>query len=138
MNDWNPLENWLRGWQPRRPAPEIRARLFNSAATAAAPAPPAPWATLARWLAPATAFLMLLCLLIGQGTPQLFTMSRADTPVSLAVAAFSNQLYAAYLPASGHSQHNAWQDMRIAWTNDDRLPLSTGFFPRVGTNHARW
>jgi hypothetical protein len=82
--------------------------------------------------------MVLFCLLVSQRTPQFFTMSRGDTPVSLAVAAFSNQFYAAYLPASGHSQQNAWQHTRIGWTNDGTIASSMGFFPRAGTNHARW
>jgi len=138
MDEWNVLETRLRGWRPRPPAFGIRARLFGSAAAAAEPAPAQTWAALARWLTPATACLMLFCLLVNQGTPRLFTLSGADSPVSLATAAFSNQFYAAYLPASGHSQHNAWPDTRIGWTNDDRLASSISFFPRVGTNSARW
>jgi hypothetical protein len=138
MNEWNPVENWLREWRPRRPAPRIRARLFPPAATAAAPATAATWANVARWLTPATALAMLFCLLVSQRTHQFFTMSKADTPVSLAAAAFSNQFYAAYLPASGHSQQNAWPDTKIRWTNDGHLASSMGLFPRVGTNHARW
>jgi len=138
MNDWNPIENRLREWRPRQPAPRIRARLFPPAATPAAPAAAPTWATVARWLTPATALVMLLCLLVSLRTPQFFTVSRADAPVSLAVAAFSNQFYAAYLPASGHSRQNAWRDPRIDWTNDGHLASSMGLFPRVGTNHARW
>jgi hypothetical protein len=134
MNEWNPIENWLRHWRPRPPAPRIRARLFAPAA----PATAATWATVARWLTPATALVMLFGLLVSQRTPQFFTMSKADTPVSLAAAAFSNQFYAAYLPASGHSYQNAWPDTKIRWTNDGHLASSMGLFPRVGTNRARW
>jgi len=138
MSEWNPIENRLRQWRPRQPAPRIRARLFPPAATAAVPATAPTWPAVARWLTPATACLMLFCLLVSQRTPQFFTVSRADAPVSLAVAAFSNQFYAAYLPASGHSHQNAWQDAGIRWTNDGHLASSTGLFSRLGTNRARW
>ena len=59
----NSTEQTMKAWQPRRPSPELRARIFVSEELATTPAS-APvefdWAGLTRWLAPAVGCFALL------------------------------------------------------------------------------
>ena len=116
MKEWNQLENQLRSWTLRRPAPNLKARIFShSAAPArrAAQETAAPHqALLWSWLGPALAALMLVTLVLGRGPRTLASWSVAS-PTGLATVVLSSSTYYA---AARHSDRNAPQ-ATFAWTN---------------------
>lgn len=96
----------MRFWTPRRPSPELEARLFG--ASNVAPAGPSGtrrhlpgW----RWLAP-VACVVLLALQVSLPVAQKqLTESGGAEPV-LASAGLSNQTLAAFAPGWAHSARN--------------------------------
>ena len=96
----NELEKQLLSWTLRRPSARLERRLF---AVGTAPAE-ALLPFRLTWLAPATAVLLLMCVLFNQRyAPNLYGSTR---PGPLVAMILSNQSAAAYLPGSVQAEHN--------------------------------
>jgi hypothetical protein len=111
MNEMNELEKLLVSWTPRRPSARLERRLF-------APAPAAAEVLLPfrlSWLAPATAGLMLLCVLFNQLYGS--TAYRSASPGPLVAMILSNQSAAAYLPGSFKAERNNLPADAFRWTS---------------------
>ena len=119
MNDMKELEAQLRSWVPRRPSAKLERRLFaRQAAPAVASYQPPVTHHLGfrlRWVAPATAALVLLCVLYNQRAGDSFgggTNSRHIVAMIL-----SNQSAIAYLPAGFQRDQNSPPADTFEWTN---------------------
>ena len=96
----NELENQLLSWTLRRPSARLERRLF-----AAGPAPAEALLPFRfTWLAPATAGLMLMCVLFNQRYGPALSGSASAGP--LVAMILSNQSAAAYLPGSVQAERN--------------------------------
>src|SRR5262252_8253937 len=101
MNEW---EIQLRSWAPRRPSPNLQQRIFRKPSAEPASTLPVSAACRLRWLAPATAALVLLCLIFNQRQAGI---ASGSTNSNLVVAMIlSNQSVAAYLPARLEREQN--------------------------------
>src|SRR5437660_11681937 len=117
MNEMKQLETLLRTWAPRRPSARVEQRLF------AAPQPVAATPGGTRnteyairnthdasppfrlsWLAPATAALLLTCVLFNPRNGATLAGSANSAP--LVAMIMSNQSAAAYLPGSFKREQN--------------------------------
>src|SRR5215472_1519283 len=121
MNDMNELETQLRSWVPRHPSPRFEQRCVAArrAAAMAIAAPdildePAPVFRL-RWLAPATAALVLLCVLFNQREGGGVGGSTNSGP--LVAMILSNHSVAAYLPSNEAREQNRPPADTFEWTN---------------------
>ena len=121
MNDMNELETQLRSWVPRRPSARLEQRwVAAQRAAAMAIAPPAvldeptPGFRL-RWLAPATAALVLLCVLFNQREGGGVGGSTNSGP--LVAMILSNHSVAAYLPSNEAREQNRPPADTFEWTN---------------------
>ena len=100
MNEMNELEKHLLLWTPRRPSAKLERRLFAAGPAWAETLPPFRF----TWLAPATAALMLLCVLFNQRYGA--SLSTSVSPVPMVAMILSNQSAAAYLPGSFQAEQN--------------------------------
>jgi hypothetical protein len=117
MNDWNPLENQLRSWTPRRPSARLKARLFPSADTPETiPTRPARWA----WFAPVTALFLLLSLVVGERTTGPMYVGHSGPDSVLAALALSNQRVASMLTSADSYDRNSPPRLAFSWTNSSR------------------
>jgi hypothetical protein len=134
LKDMNDLESQLRAWTPRRPSPKLKARVFAArpvAATAAAGdgariALPHHQALL-HWLAPATAALLWLCVVVNQRFNSPFPSAASAGP--FVAAAMSNQSVAAWLPGSFVCDHNTMGGETFEWTNGSRAQSNVTALP---------
>jgi hypothetical protein len=108
MKDLNELELQLRSWVPRRPSAKLKRRLFRQPAPDDAPEP----SFRLSWLPPATAALLLLCVLFNQHSSQALSSAGSNSIVAVAL---SNQSVAPWLSGS---EHNALPTRTFEWTND--------------------
>jgi hypothetical protein len=110
MNETNALEKHLLLWTPRRPSAGLERRLFAAgpATTEALPS------FRFSWLAPATAVLMLSCVLFNQRYGP--ALSASATPGPLVAMILSNQSAAAYLPGSVQAEQNNLPADAFKWT----------------------
>src|SRR5882672_5165604 len=110
MNELNELETQLRSWVPRRPSARLKRRLFRQ------PLPDQETEPLFRfsWLPPATAALLLLCVLFNQHGSQALSSAGSNSMVAVAL---SNQSIATYLPGSFSREHNGLPNGTFEWTN---------------------
>jgi hypothetical protein len=121
MNELNELEAQLRAWAPRRPSPRLEDRIFHSlpiggGAVAGAGQPqPLTRRPLVTWLAPATAALLLVGVVLNQRNGPSFTVTRVSTP--MVAMAMSNQSAAAFLPGSFSHDVNGLPAETFEWTN---------------------
>jgi hypothetical protein len=120
MNETSALEKQLLLWTPRRPSAKLESRLFA--------APPAPAEALSSlrfsWLAPATAAVMLLCVLFNQRYGSDLSASAAPGP--LVAMILSNQSAAAYLPGSVQAEQNNLPADAFRWSRrGESLPRAT-------------
>lgn len=106
----NELENQLLLWTPRRPSARLERQLF-------AAGPVAEVLPLLRfsWLAPATAALMLMCVLFNQCYGP--ALSASAPPGPLVAMILSNQSAAAYLPGSFRAERNNLPADVFDWTS---------------------
>ena len=104
----NLLENQLRSWQPRRPSPRIKRRLFPSASSGEATG------LSLRWLAPATACLMLALTIASQQPGLSVTSTRHEAMMGLIS---SNLSYTNILPGNDTPGHNRISSTSFEWTN---------------------
>jgi hypothetical protein len=118
------LEKQWRSWTPRHPSARLERRLF-AAGPAAADEVLLPFRF--TWLAPATAALMLMCVLFNQRHAGAFSGARSPGP--LVAMILSNQSAAAYLPGSVQAERNNLPANAFQWASAHdaltrRLPLS--------------
>jgi hypothetical protein len=99
-NKMSELERQLHSWTLRRPSARLERQLF---AIAAAP-PEALLPFRLTWLAPATAALMLTCVMFNQHYGSAFSASVNPGPMVAMI--LSNQSAAAYLPGSFQAEQN--------------------------------
>jgi hypothetical protein len=114
MNEMNELEKQLHSWTPRRPSARLERRLF---AVGVAPAE-ALLPFRVTWLAPATAALMLTCVLFNQRYGP--ALSAAASPGPMVAMILSNQSAAAYLPGSFQAEQNNLPADTFKWTHGSR------------------
>ena len=121
MNDMNELETQLRSWVPRRPSARFEKRWVGAQrATAMAIAAPdileeqAPVFRF-RWLVPATAALVLLCVLFNQREGRDVVGSTNSGPFVAMI--LSNHSVAAYMPNSEAREQNRPPADTFEWTN---------------------
>lgn len=77
---------------------------------------------------PMAACVLLLLTLTFDRSPGVLTLAANPNSSSMLAAALSNQLYAAYLPATGHSDHNLPSvRMRSTKLAHSRSPIPSGW-----------
>jgi len=102
------LENQLRSWQPRRPSPRIKRKLFG--ATSAGES----GGLSLRWLAPAMACLFLALTIINQ-EPGLSASAAHRQPFMGMVS--SNLNFTNILPGDRPTSRNGVSPASFEWTN---------------------
>lgn len=121
MNQMNDLEIQLRSWAPRRPSARLEAQLFPHVATV--PEVEAPWrpqlSFRLRWLAPATAGLVLLCVMFNQRYGSSINGATNSGPFLALIS--SNQSFAAYSPGKNGPPIDTFE-----WTNGSGSTSSIG------------
>ena len=116
MNETSALEKQLLLWTPRHPSARLERRLF-----AARPAPTEALSLLRfSWLAPATAAVMLLCVLFNQRCGS--SLPNSATPGPLVAMILSNQSAAAYLPGSVQAEQNNLPADAFRWARRGDSP----------------
>lgn len=100
----------LRSWAPRRPSAKLKRRILARPLPAEEPEP----SFRLSWLPPATAVLLLLCVLFNQHSSSAISSSSANSIVAVAL---SNQSIAPWLPGSFPREHNAVPSGTFEWTN---------------------
>jgi hypothetical protein len=124
MNDMKELETELRSWALRRPSARLKRRIFGR--RPAEPRAPLSWS----WLAPATAALLMMGMLLNQRhNALLFEPGKTGPMVAMIL---SNQNAAASLPAGFESQQNALPADAFAWTNVGESASRPGSRPGIG------
>jgi hypothetical protein len=127
MND---LEQQLRSWAPRPPSANLEKRLFGDRREEAEPATPA---FRLAWLAPATAAILVACLVFNQRGSAI-TPSGSGSQAMVAMI-LSNQSAAAYLPGSFEREHNCLYNDAFEWTNGSDSISSVRSVSRVRGIH---
>jgi hypothetical protein len=122
MKEMNPLEARLRSWQPRRPSPRLRHRIFLAPSRT-------PAQTLfqsLRCLAPAAACLLLALGAFSQGG----AVSGGVTHQELLTGMIgSNRV--PYLPADYQQEYNRLARVTFGWTNSSDSTSSITSFGRA-------
>jgi hypothetical protein len=126
MNEMNELEKQLLWWTPRRPSARLERRLFAVAPAPEAALPPFRFS----WLAPATAALMLMCVLFNQRFGP--ALSTSASPGPLVAMILSNQSAAAYLPGSVQAEQNNLPADAFKWTRGSRAAPGAALSPSEG------
>ena len=113
----------MLSWTLRRPSARLERRLFVAGPAVAEALP----SFRLSWLAPATAALMLMCVVFNQR--QAGTLSGAASPGPLVAMILSNQSAAAYLPGSVQAERNnlpanAFQRTSAQGVSVRRFPVS--------------
>ena len=119
------LEKQLLLWTPRRPSAGLERRIFATAPAAAE----ALHAFRFGWLAPATAALMLLCVLFNQRYGP--ANAGSVTPVPMVAMILSNQSAAAYLPGSVQAEQNNLPADTFKWKDRNATSLVPVSLPRL-------
>src|SRR5260221_10331056 len=116
MNDMNELERQLRLWAPRRPSAKLERRLFASQAASGVANYQTPirhqLGFRLRWVAPATAAFVLLCVLYNQRAGD--SLGGGTSSGHIMAMILSNQSTIAYLPAGFQNSPPA---DTFEWTN---------------------
>lgn len=114
----NPLEIQLRSWAPRRPSAKLERRLFEAdrrRARAERQARSEMPTLHLRWLAPATAALVMLFVLYGQ---RMETGPRGNNDSGAIMAMItSNRSVTPYLPSNFQRDQNGPPADTFEWTN---------------------
>lgn len=123
MKELNLPENQWRGWQPRRPSPGLKSKVFH--------APEAERELTLDWtrLAPAMAclfFVMLAAHFNGGGIWSQQRISSATT---------TNQNYVFYDGDGGQVAQNHLAGVTFDWTNRSGFPSSIGFAPKTNSSN---
>jgi len=130
MKEMREIETALRSWNLRRPSAAIEERLFAKERAVAARGQQtsevqhatAPFAF--RWLVPATAGLLLLCLVANpRGNQELSGSTNGRPTVAMIL---SNQSAIPYLPGSFKADQNNVPADTFEWTNLSASTSSIG------------
>jgi hypothetical protein len=119
MNDLNELEMQLRSWVPRRPSARLKRKLARRPTPKTESEPSFRFS----WLPPATAALLLLCVLFNQHASQGISSAASNSMIAVAL---SNQSIAPWLPGSFSREHNGLPTGNFEWTNGSRSTASIG------------
>lgn len=103
------LENQLRSWQPRRPSPRIKRKLFRSAKTEDSSG------FSLSWLAPAAACLLLALTIVNQ-EPTLSAAAAHRYQPMLGVIS-SNLNYTGVIAGNRANARNGISPTSFEWTN---------------------
>jgi hypothetical protein len=122
-NNMSELEKQLHSWTPRRPSARLERRLFAVGAVPAEALLP----FRVTWLAPATAALMLTCVLFNQRYGP--ALSAAASPGPMVAMILSNQSAAAYLPCSFQPEQNNLPADAFKWTHGSRPASGAASIP---------
>ncbi len=114
QNETDRLENQLKSWKPLRPSAGLQESLFGSMDTLNVSVSPGnskdavkAWLQpLARWLVPAAVCCLATLLSVTWRSPDVLGESGRQNGSMLALAAFTNQSLAAYLPSTGTVERN--------------------------------
>ena len=121
----NNLEMQLRSWAPRQPSAKLKARLFGTAvAEAQGSAVVEEEAPSFRfgWLAPATAALLLMCMLFNQRNSPVISGASSGAPMMAMIMSNQN----AYVPGGFQSEQNRLPSETFEWTNGNGSTSSIG------------
>jgi hypothetical protein len=110
MSELNELEMQLRSWVPRRPSAKLKRRIFRQTPVTKDREPSFRFS----WLPPATAALLLLCVLFNQHSSQALSSARSNPMIAVAL---SNQSIAPWLDGSFSREHNGLPTGSFEWTN---------------------
>jgi len=128
LNDLNSFETRMRSWTPRRPSPELEARLFGAANVAPAGASARRQLPDWSWLAPA-ACVGVLALQLALPVAQKQWAESGGAGPGLAQAGLSNQPLAAFAPGWAHSARNHLPEATFESTNWMAAPSSMRTLP---------
>ena len=129
----NELELQLRSWAPRPPSPKLSQKLFPEPKTERPASPAAEPVFRFHWLVPATAALLLLCLVVNQhNTTPLTGGTRREPMVAMIM---SNQSAISYLPGTFQREQNILLADTFEWTNGSGSTSSiSSLSPTKGAN----
>ncbi|HTL16521.1 MAG TPA: hypothetical protein VL793_04750, partial [Patescibacteria group bacterium] len=102
-----------------RPSARLKGRIFARPVTAEPKEPTFRFS----WLPPATAALLLLCVLFNQHSSQALSSAGANPLIAIAL---SNQSVAPFLDGSFSREHNGLPRETFEWTNGSHLPSAIG------------
>jgi len=125
MKETDSLETQLRSWQPRRPSPGLKRKLF------AVPmwlAPKLAWAL--GSLASVAACVLLTLSIFNSGNSGVSSHSEP-----MAALILSNRSDPAYLPGNFQGAQNNVSSVTFDWTNQGGLTSSMSSFPRGRMNY---
>jgi hypothetical protein len=111
------LEAQLRSWSPRRPSPRLERAIFERRETETSDESDAalrPGFSF-QWLAPATALLVVLCMLFSERNSASITSAAGGSRMVAMI--MSNQSAAPYLPGSFTRDANILSAANFEWTN---------------------
>ena len=123
------MERQLRSWKPRSPSAKLKQRLFGEAEPLVSPE--AQFGGRWAWLAPVMGCFLVMVVVSHSRTGH---GELSATPTNWLAAVASNQIYAAYIAGSFHSEQNALKKDLIAWTNGPRDSGEVRSFPLGRTN----
>ena len=136
MEQMNELELQLRSWAPRPPSAKLSNKLFPQS-QAEAPSPSTELAAREifafRWLVPATAAFLLMCVVLNQhNTAPLTGGARREPMVAMIM---SNQSAIPYLPGNFQREQNIVLADTFEWTNGSGSTSSiSSLSPTKGSN----
>jgi hypothetical protein len=116
MNEMREIETTIRSWNLRQPSACVSDAIFGAEACAEPPRARESHAPLAfRWLVPATAGLLLLCVMANPRGTQGLSGSTNGEPMMAMI--LSNQSSIPYLPGSFKADENNVPADTFEWTN---------------------
>jgi hypothetical protein len=133
MNEIHEIETTIRSWNLRQPAACVSEAIFGDA-RAEAPRRHESHTPLAfRWLVPATAGLLLLCVMANPRGSQGLSGSTNGEPMMAMI--LSNQSSIPYLPGSFKADENNVPADTFEWTNASASNSSIRSFRGVNGRH---
>jgi hypothetical protein len=140
MKQMNELELQLRSWVPRPPSAKLSQKLFarpqSEEASSATEhgtrnADHAPFSF--RWLVPASAALLLVCLIFNQHSSAPITGGARSEPMIAMIT--SNQSTVPYFPSTFQKEQNSLLTDTFEWTNGSGSTSSiSSLSPSKGSN----
>jgi hypothetical protein len=121
MKEINSLETQLRSWQPRRPSPGLKRKLFAAPVNATRR-----MAWILGSLAPVTA-----CALLTFSTFNSGNYAGSSHPVPVMAMVLSNQSSAAYAAGNDSESQNSLFSVTFDWTNHGNSTSSMSPFSRT-------
>jgi len=130
----NELELQLRSWAPRRPSAKLSQELFGKLPDAdTVRSRRQEHGFSFRWLVPATAALLLTCLVLNQHNTTPITGGARGEPMVAMI--MSNQSAIPYLPGSFQREQNILLADTFEWTNGSGSTSSiSSLSPAKGSN----